>query len=88
MVLVLIAVGITVFQQGCTSPYTYSYPGHSTFTAENANRLYTGMSFDEVRAILVILTRRMTLLLEKALVNRGPVEFGCISRRKIANSDM
>ena len=51
LVSVLIAVGFTVFQQGCTSTYTYSYPGHSTFTAENANRLYTGMSSDEVRAI-------------------------------------
>ena len=50
-VFVLIAAGLTVFHLGCTVPYNYSYPGRSTFTAENTNRLYTGMSADEVRAI-------------------------------------
>ena len=51
LVLILIAIGFTVFQQGCTTPYTYSYPGRTTFTIDNANRLHTGMSPDEVRAI-------------------------------------
>ena len=51
LVLTLIAIGFTVFQLGCAAPYTYSYPGHSTFTAANTNRLYTGMSSDEVRAL-------------------------------------
>ena len=51
LVLILIAVGFTVLQQGCTTPYAYSYPGRTTFTIDNVNRLYTGMSPDEVRAI-------------------------------------
>ena len=51
LVLVLIAVGLTVFYLGCTVPYNYSYPGHSTFTEENTNRLYTGMRSDEVREL-------------------------------------
>ena len=51
LVLILIAIGFTVFQLGCAAPYTYSYPGHATFSAENTNRLYTGMSSDEVRAL-------------------------------------
>lgn len=51
LVFVLIAMGFTVFHIGCTVPYTYSYPGHSTFTEENTNQLYTGMSSDEVRAL-------------------------------------
>ena len=51
LVYVLIAVWLAVFFLGCTAPYTYSYPGHSTFTEENTNRLYTGMSSDEVRML-------------------------------------
>ena len=51
LALISIVVGFTMLQQGCTAPYTYSYPGRITFTIENINRLYTGMSPDEVRAI-------------------------------------
>ena len=51
LVLILIAVGFTVIQLGCATPYTYSYPRRTTFTINNVNRLYTGMSADEVRAI-------------------------------------
>ena len=51
LVLILIVAGFTVFQQGCTAAHTYSYPGHTTFTIDNMNRLQTGLSPDEVRAI-------------------------------------
>ena len=51
LILILITAGFIVFQQGCTVPYTYSYPGNTTFTVGNMNRLHTGMSPDEVRAI-------------------------------------
>lgn len=51
LVLILIVVGFTVLQQGCATPYTYSYPERTTFTIDNVNRLYTGMSPDAVRAI-------------------------------------
>lgn len=50
LALILIAVGFTVVQ-GCAVPYTYSYPGHTTFTVDNTNRLHTGMGSNEVRAI-------------------------------------
>ena len=51
LVLLLVVVGFTIIQQGCTTSYTYSYPGRSTFTIDNVDRLYTGMSSDEVQAI-------------------------------------
>ena len=51
LILILIIVGFTIFQQGCTVPYTYSYPGHTTFTRNNMDQLHTGMSSNEVRAI-------------------------------------
>ena len=51
LALILITVGFTVFQQSCAATYTYSYPGHTTFTVDNTNRLHTGMKPDEVRSI-------------------------------------
>ena len=51
LVLILIAAGFIVFQQGCRVPHTYFYGGHTTFTIDNVNRLHTGMSPAEIRAI-------------------------------------
>jgi hypothetical protein len=51
LTVILIVVGFTVFQQGCTMPHTYSYPGHTTFTVDNVNQLHTGMNPAEVQAI-------------------------------------
>ena len=50
-VLIVITVGLSVFQQGCAASHTYSYVGHTTFTTDNVNRIHTGMSPNEVQAI-------------------------------------
>ena len=50
-VLIVVAVGFSVYQQGCTLPHTYSYVGNNTFTIDNVNRLHTGMSPNAIRAI-------------------------------------
>lgn len=36
----------------CAVPYTYSYPGHKTFTYDNIELLRVGMSSSEVSGIL------------------------------------
>ena len=51
LVLIVIAVGFSVFQQGCAVPHTYSYVGHTTFTVGNVDRIHTGMSPNEVRVM-------------------------------------
>ena len=51
LVLIVIAVGFSVFQQGCAMGHTYSYVGHTTFTVDNVDRIHTGMSPDAVRAM-------------------------------------
>ena len=52
LVLIVIVIGFSVCQQGCAVPHTYSYVGHTTFTIDNVNKLHTGMSPNEVRAML------------------------------------
>ena len=51
LVLIVISVGFSVCQQGCAASHTYSYVGHTTFSVDNVNRIYTGMNPDEVRSI-------------------------------------
>lgn len=35
----------------CAVPYSYSYPGHRTFTGDNIESLHVGMSYSEVSRI-------------------------------------
>ena len=81
LVLILIAIGFSVFQQDCTTSYSYSYPGRTTFTIDNANRLHTGLSPDEVRAIFGSPDKIYDASFGKTLGNRGPAGFGCTSQK-------
>lgn len=42
--------GAVAFLTGCAARYTYSYPGHKTFTHDNLSRIHVGMSSEEIRA--------------------------------------